>query len=128
MEDKKFKQVLLIDDDVFIVQLLTLVLTKSGYKVVSATNGKQAITLLPLQTVDLIIVDLMMPEMDGLQFLQTLRGELKATMPVLVLSGMVTATTESQVMTAGANALLYKPIKVPDLLVKIRQLEALAQI
>lgn len=128
MENNQIKRILIIDDDAFIVGLLSLVLTKAGYEVISATNGKDATRVLSEQSVDILILDLMMPEMDGLAFLHWLRQETNATMPIVVLTAMVSADTEKQVMTAGATALLYKPIKIPDLLEKIQQLEQLEQL
>lgn len=123
MEQNQIKRILLIDDDVFIVRLLSLLLTKSGYEIISATDGKDAISVLSEQPVDLIILDLMMPEMDGLAFLHWLRQEANLTMPTLLLTSRVAADTEKQVIEAGGSALLYKPIKIPDLLAKIQQLE-----
>ena len=123
MEYNQFKRILLVDDDDFIVRLLSLLLTKSGYEIITASDGKDAVRILSEQQFDLLIVDLMMPEMDGLVFLNWIRQETKATLPILILTGMVTADTEQQVMAAGASALLYKPIKIPDLLTKIQQLE-----
>jgi CheY-like chemotaxis protein len=125
MENNRHRRILLIDDDVFIVRLLSLILTKSEYEIISARNGKDAIAILSEQPVDIIIVDLMMPEMDGLAFLHWLRQEANLTTPTLVLTGMVTPDTEKQVMAAGATGLIYKPIKVSDLLPKIIQLEQL---
>ena len=125
MENNRARRILIIDDDVFIVRLISLILTKSEYGIISASSGKEAIAILSRQPVDMIIADLLMPEMDGLAFLHWLRQEANATMPTLVLTAMVTPDTEKQVMAAGATALLYKPIKVSDLLTKIKQLEQL---
>lgn len=125
MENNRFKRLLLVDDDVYIVELLSLIMTRSDYQIISASNGKDAIAILSGQPIDMVIVDLMMPEMDGLAFLHWLRQETKSTMPALVLTGRATPDTEKQVLSAGATALLYKPIKVADLLTKIHQLEQL---
>ena len=120
------RRILLIEDDSFFIGLLSFVLTKSNYEIIVSNNGKDAIAILSEQTVDMIILDLMMPEMDGLAFLQWLREEVIADTPVIVLTGMVAADTEQQVMAAGATALLYKPVKTPDLLAKILEIEQLA--
>ncbi|MFZ2449092.1 MAG: response regulator [Methylovulum miyakonense] len=125
MEKPQIRRILLIENDVFFVGLLSLVLTKSGYGIISANNGKDAIKVLSEQPVDLIVLDLMMPEMDGLAFLHWLREEANATTPAIVLTGMVAADTEQHVMEAGGDALLYKPIQFPELLSKINQIEQL---
>ncbi|MEQ1845686.1 MAG: response regulator [Nitrospira sp.] len=123
MENNQLRRILLIDDDDFIIRLLSLVLTKAKYEIISASNGKNAISILSEQPVDMIILDLRMPEMDGLAFLKWVRKEANLTVPILILTAMVSADTEKQAMAEGASALLYKPIKVPDLLEKMQQLE-----
>lgn len=123
MENNRIKRILLIDDDEFIVRLLSLLLSKAGYEIVPATNGKEAKQVLSEQSVDLIILDLMMPEMDGLAFLNWLRRENSTTLPIIVLTSMVAADTGQQIAAAGGAMLVYKPIKVPDLLEKIHQIE-----
>lgn len=125
MENNRIKRILLIDDDVYIVELLSILLASSSCEMITAQNGKQAVEVLSNQSIDMIILDLMMPEMDGLVFLHWLREEANATTPVLVFTGVAAPDTEKQVMAAGATALVYKPIKVPDLLAKIQQLEQL---
>lgn len=119
------KKILIIDDDTFLIKLMEMALTKSGYQVVSASQGKEAIEIVKRESVDLIVVDMMMPEMDGLGFLQWLRQEGKLGIPTLVQTGMASPKMEQQVMDAGANALIYKPVKVPTLIEKIKELEKL---
>lgn len=106
MANNRITRILLIDDDEFIVRLSSLFLTKVGYEIILTTDGNDAIR-----------------KMDGLAFLHGLRQEGNATMPIVVLTGMVTADTEQQVIADGGMALLYKPIKVPELLEKIQQIE-----
>jgi len=115
------KRILLIDDDEFIVDLLSLLLSEKGYRVFTASNGQEAIDLISEQAVDLIIVDLMMPKMDGLQFIHWLRKEFNASLPVLVLSGMTNKECERLVAEAGGDALLYKPVRIPELMAKIQE-------
>lgn len=98
-------------------------LQKIGYDVIKANHGKQAIEMLSEQQVDLIVLDLIMPEMDGLLFLKWLRQDAKSNTPALVLTGMAKTETESLVMAAGANALLFKPVKLPVFFDKIQELE-----
>ena len=119
------KRILLIDDDQLLAGLLTLNLIKEKYEVTLDHNGAETIGILSEQSVDMIIVDLMMLKMYGLAFLNWLRLQAKATIPALVLTGMTTTNTEQPVISAGGTALLCKPIKVPALLAKIKQLEQL---
>ncbi|MDQ7089471.1 MAG: response regulator [Methylococcales bacterium] len=116
------KRILIIDDDKFFIKLMNMALTQSGYEVLLAMQGNEAIDVLKHQSVDLIIVDLMMPELDGLGFLHWLREEKHLNIPTLVQTGMATESTEIEVKAAGATALLYKPVKVIDLIAKIKEL------
>jgi len=117
--------VLIIDDDKFLLRLMAKEIQKVGYNVISADQGKQAVEVLSHQKVDLIVVDLMMPEMDGLVFLRWLRQEAGLNIPTLVQTAMVKRDTEQSVMEAGANALIFKPVKPPDLIAKIQEIEKL---
>lgn len=117
------KTVLIIDDDLSLNRLMKKALQKIGYDVIKANHGKQAIEMLSEQQVDLIVLDLIMPEMDGLLFLKWLRQDAKSNTPALVLTGMAKTETESLVMAAGANALLFKPVKLPVFFDKIQELE-----
>jgi CheY-like chemotaxis protein len=117
--------VLIIDDDKFLIKLMAKAIERAGYNVMTASQGKQAIELLSQQSADLIVVDLMMPEMDGLAFLHWLRQEAELNIPTLVQTAMVKSDTEKQVMNAGASALIFKPVKVPDLIARIQELEKL---
>ncbi len=121
------KTVLIIDDDKFLINLMDKAIQKAGYNVITAYQGKQAIDILSQQSVDLIVLDLMMPEMDGLCFLQWLRQEAKLDTPTLVQTGMVKPNTEKQVMDAGASALIYKPVQVPEFIAKIHELEKMLE-
>lgn len=125
MEEQDQKTVLLIEDDNFLIILMRKAIENAGYNVITATQGKLAIDVLNKQSADLILVDLMMPEMDGLEFLRWLRQEAELDTPVLVQTAMVKTNIEEQVMSAGANALLFKPVKVPELIAKIQELETL---
>lgn len=121
------KTVLIIDDDKFLIRVMEMALRKADFKVISAGQGKQAIEILSEEEmkVDMIVLDLMMPEMDGLGFLHWLRQEAELKIPTLVQTGMVKPDTEQQVMQAGADALIFKPIKLPSFIAKVKELEKL---
>lgn len=118
-------QILLVDDDEAIRDLLSLVLEGSGYRVQTATDGRQAQTALSRQqsiVPDLIVLDMMMPGMDGLTFLHWLRQQRRSTTPVLSLTAMETAHGKQRLIDAGANAVLFKPVDTKQLLITINQL------
>jgi len=82
------KSVLIIDDEKVFRDILSLNLAKQGYKVESAANGQRAIEFLKLNSVDLIILDLKMPQMDGNQFLQSFKSDLKLNIPYIILTNV----------------------------------------
>lgn len=114
-------RILVVDDDEIIVELLSMVLERAGYEVLTASDGAQAIAILqgaqPDQAVDILMVDLMMPVMDGLRFMRWLRTEQKSALPVLALTGMSKPSEVQAALQAGADAVLNKPIE-PRLIVE----------
>ncbi len=81
------KKILVIDDEEQIRKLLVRILSSSGYDVVTASNGKEALDKLPSVSVDLIMLDMNMPEMDGLGFLRKVKENNLTHVPVLMISG-----------------------------------------
>ena len=115
-------KILLIDDDSFIISMLTFILTKAGYDITAAQNGVEAIAILSGQSADLIIMDLMMPEMDGFSFLHWLRTEANSSVPTIVLTAMSELGATDEALSEGATLLLVKPIKPAELLMAIQQI------
>ena len=112
--------ILVVEDDSDIRELERYTLTSNGYAVLEAEHGKQALQVLGTQTVDLIILDIMMPVMDGLSFIKTLRFSLNDTTPIIVVSAK---GDESDIITAlelGADDYLTKPFSMNVLSSKIR--------
>jgi DNA-binding response OmpR family regulator len=122
---RHIKRLLLIDDDESIVKLLTLHLERSGYTVLHAENGEEGLKLLSSRDVDAVILDLMMPVMDGLRFLDIARNQRGMELPILVLTGTVNSSTgtRDEVIAAGATDVAYKPINAQELLRRVKELE-----
>src|SRR5947209_15855072 len=112
--------VLVVDDDPDILQTLALCLSTEGYRVVMASNGKEALDLLGTEKPACILLDLMMPVMDGWQFVAELdqRGMRKA--PLLILSA--DRAVQGHAARLHADAFLAKPFDLDDLLGKVSQL------
>ena len=118
-------RVLLIDDDVYILELISMVLETEGFDVLQAANGQEGkVALLDRAQppFDVIMVDLMMPVMDGLRFLRWLRKDAESRIPVLVLTGRCGTDTVEAVKQAGADALLFKPIDASKIVAQLRLL------
>jgi CheY-like chemotaxis protein len=110
------KCILIIDDDPMLRRLLALGLEAAGYTTCAAANGEEAKAVIQAQTPDIIMVDLYMPRMDGLRFLQWLRKEALMTIPAVVFTASGREDLLHEVQEAGATAILRKPIHIPKLL------------
>ncbi|MDH3638995.1 MAG: response regulator [Gammaproteobacteria bacterium] len=122
MKDKP--HILLVDDDPFLLQLMSLVFEQAGYRVDSAADGSAARDHVEQQPYDLIILDMQMPVMDGLGFLNWLRVEHKSQIPVCVLTAENRDRIEDRIRQAGADWVGFKPIDTQVLLDQAHQILA----
>jgi len=100
----------------------TLTNTLPKYSVEHAVNGEVALELMQEQNYDLIMLDLMMPVMDGREFLHKLREDLKNTTPVMVYTGSQHEDLAKELLDAGANHVAYKPLGAKKLLGLVSEL------
>jgi len=112
------KRLLLIEDDVKAAQFLVEGLEDCGYTTEHAPDGRSGLTSALNGRFDLIIADRMLPEMDGLRIVQTLR-ERRMEVPVLVLSALGTVDDRVQGLRSGSDDYLTKPFAFPELLARI---------
>lgn len=80
-------RILIADDEPLMRSVSVEILRLSGYETLSAENGQQALDILRIQPVDLILTDVMMPEMNGIELLRHIREEISETIPVIIVSG-----------------------------------------
>ena len=115
-------RILVVDDDIPQRGLLASALKQSGYHVLLAGDGNQAQTAISLHAPDVVLLDLMMPGVNGWELLQRLKndGVLERT-PVVVVSAHL-HTDPKSVLDMGASALLPKPIQLDDLLCILQHL------
>jgi CheY-like chemotaxis protein len=121
LEPRRRKQVLVIDDDATMRKLLKMGLCSHQYDCLTAENGKIAQEVLQTCRPDLILVDLLMPVMDGLTFIQWLRQTAQDSTPVLVFTNVDTPKITQEAMAKGANAFACKPLHLKELLAVINQ-------
>jgi len=117
------QRILCVDDENLNIQLYHGILGTAGYTVIPALDGYQALDLLDREQVDIVILDLMMPGMDGFQVLTELRKNPKTgNLPVIVATALSDRATKLQALEAGANDFLYKPLDRPEMLLRVRNL------
>jgi len=110
--------VLIVDDDPKLLKMLQRTLIYEGLNVSTATNGLEALPLVQSQQPDLIIVDWMMPKMDGLSFIQRLRDEENKTM-VLMLTARDAIENRVEGLESGADDYLVKPFAPAELVARV---------
>jgi DNA-binding response OmpR family regulator len=114
------KKILVVDDEDDILHFLELVLREKGYDVATASGGHEALTKAQIERPHLILLDIMMPQMDGWEVLKLLRvDEGTADIPVAMLSARTEAKDRVQGLQEGAIDYICKPFSLQELLVKI---------
>ena len=114
-------RLLLAEDDRIIAQGLVAALRKSGYAVDHVNNGADADTAVLAQPYDLLILDLGLPRLSGIEVLKRLRAR-KLTLPVLVLTALDGVEDRVRGLDAGADDYLTKPFALPELFARVRSL------
>ncbi len=104
-------RILVVDDDEFVRYALKEMLVAAAYDVVTADTGKQAMLLVMRERFDLIIADIVMPEMDGIEVLRAVK-EIDSALPVILISGYPSAETAVRVTEMGAAEYITKPFNV----------------
>ncbi len=117
------KQVMVIDDDPDIVELIETRLRVNDYDVITAENGATALHQIKDVQPDAIVLDIMMPDMDGFQVCQTLKSDTRCRdIPIIVLSGLTSKSDRKMVRQIKADAYLPKPFQAAQLLETVNQL------
>ena len=111
-------KILVVDDDKKIVELVTLYLKKDGYHVLTAYDGQQAIELARRKQPDLVVLDLMLPQVDGMDVCRILRAE--SPLPIIMLTGRSTDDDKLEGLDLGADDYVTKPFNPRELLARIR--------
>ena len=110
-------RILAVDDEERILTFLKSKMKASGYDVITASNGKEALELVETQRPDMIVLDIMMPKMDGIETLRQLRGF--SSVPVIMLSARGSDTDKIKGLSLGADDYLGKPFNPDELIARI---------
>jgi DNA-binding response OmpR family regulator len=115
------KKVLIVDDEVDVVEVVTVLLEHEGYQIMKAYDGKEALEKVEEETPDLIILDIMMPEIDGVEVCRRLRQreELKE-IPIVMFSAKLSAIDKKESFDAGADGFISKPFNARGFIAGIK--------
>jgi two-component system alkaline phosphatase synthesis response regulator PhoP/two-component system response regulator VicR len=117
------KTILAVDDEKHIVRLVQINLQKEGYNVVTASNGREALDKVNAERPDLIIMDVMMPELDGFGALKILKDDAStATIPVIMLTAKAQDADVFQGWKSGADLYLTKPFNPQELITFVKRI------
>lgn len=115
---KKYPYIMVVDDEQAILRMLSRTLEPEGYGVILADNGSSALALLEECRLDLVILDIMMPGLDGFQVLDLIRQ--RSNIPVIMLTARGEVTTLRDALSLGADDYVRKPFGTRELLARIR--------
>ncbi|MEZ4466770.1 MAG: response regulator [bacterium] len=116
------KQILIIEDDATVRQLVSRLLSKSGYGCTTATDGLDGLRALEVAIPDLIIADVIMPELDGLTFVKALKTQKETkAIPVIFLTAKNDPLSMIEGINVGAKFYVTKPFQSEDLLAKVNK-------
>ena len=113
--------ILVVDDDKHTRKLLRAVLENAHYTVTTATNGEEALEALDKEHIDLVVLDIMMPKMDGFEVTRRLRAS-KVSTPILMLTARSQVQDRVRGLDSGADYYLTKPFEIAELLACLRSL------
>lgn len=114
-------QILVVDDDDYIRELVCTLLQNEGYSTIEAEDGREALKRLGKEKVDLCVLDIMMPNMDGFEFCKAARKYYK-DLPVLMLTAKNDLSQKVKGFDLGCDDYLTKPFEGPELIVRVRAL------
>lgn len=113
--------ILVVEDDKNLRKLVTTCLKRENYQTFEATNGLDALDIMDTNYIDLIVTDVMMPEMDGYELTKELRTS-KYNVPILLITAKSTLEDKKEGFLAGADDYMVKPIDIEELVLRVKAL------
>jgi DNA-binding response OmpR family regulator len=116
-------KILICEDEEIMLTALEFRLRKQGFTAELAEDGKQAIEMLQREIPDLIVADIMMPYVTGLQLISYVRTELKSDVPIIIISALDDDDTVLEAFRLGATDFIAKPFKPNELVLRIKRIK-----
>ena len=121
-QSTKRMKVLVCEDDEMVLKMVEFKLQKEGYEVILASDGKEAVEKIKESNPDIIITDIMMPYLTGLEIGHQVRKELKLTAPIIIVSSIGLEKTVLEAFQLGADDFITKPFSPNELSVRVKKL------
>lgn len=116
------QKILIIEDEELMLKSLEFKLKKEGYEVVIASDGRDGSAKIKEQQFDLIITDIMMPFVSGLEVISLVRTEMKLTTPIIILSAVGLEDVVLEAFKLGADDFITKPFMLGELSIRVKKL------
>lgn len=114
------KKILVVEDDQDINALLAKIMRKQGFEAVQAYSGTEGLLRIEGGSFDLILLDMMLPGMDGMSFVSRLRGELLSSTPVIIVSAKAGLADKVDMLSLGADDYIVKPFEPEEVAVRVQ--------
>ena len=116
------KTALVIEDNEDNMKLITFILEKNGYSTIMAENGKTGIELAIKERPDFILLDIQLPDVDGMEVLKAIRGsEANGEIPIIAITSYAMSGDREKLLQAGCNGYIEKPIDPETIIAQIKQ-------
>ncbi len=112
------KRILIVDDETALRHLLRAYLSKEGFEVVEAANGHEALSIVRTGGVDLAVIDVMLPELDGFEVVRRIRA--RSSLPIILLTARGEETNRVVGLELGADDYVVKPFSAPEVVARVR--------
>ena len=120
MSDQPY--ILVADDDALVLKSITFILERGGYRVVTVTNGREAVEQFEIELPTLVLLDVMMPEMDGLDACRRIKSNFRfKDVPLFLVTARAMVQERERGLEAGADDYITKPFANKELLERVRQ-------
>jgi two-component system OmpR family response regulator len=112
-------KILIVDDEIALARLLEFKLLKEGFEVCKAANGLEAVEIAQRYQPDAILMDYMMPELDGLSAMMRIKAEMRPAPPVLIVTAKSEVSSIKKAFDSGADDYITKPFSLSDLMARL---------
>lgn len=115
------KKILIVDDEIDVVEVVTVLLEHEGYELLKAYDGQEALDIIEEVVPDLVILDIMMPKIDGVEVCRRMREKEKmADIPIVMFSAKLSAIDKKESFDAGADGFISKPFNARGFIAGIK--------
>ncbi len=116
------RTLLIVDDDIFLVDIMAFTLKQSGFEIIKAHNGQEALDIMAKERIDLVLTDIMMPVMDGFELAKNLKANpATVNVPVIFLTAKSNVEDKNKGFSIGINDYVVKPFNLKDLVSRINK-------